>query len=105
MTADEHVPDRFSEFARQIDRGHLAPALGTEPLLDALVARAVMAGVGRLLGGFNESPAQIFGAVLGEGPAPIVLPGLADLGTQAGVAAELGGEANRLTSPSSAAMV
>ena len=90
MVAGEHVPDRFGEFAGEVDLGDLGAALATEAFLGALVALGVD-GVGAgVQGGFEERPAQVARAVLADGPAAIAGAGLLDPWAQAGVATELG---------------
>ena len=64
----EHVPDGAGELAGDVDPGDLAAALAAEALLVplvALAARRVPRGMG---GGLDERPAQVLGAILGEGP-------------------------------------
>src|SRR6266508_5065098 len=91
LVAGEHVPDRLGEPAGDIDLGDLGAAVAAEPGLDVLVAGAVggmPAGVG---GGLQQRPAQVLGALFGQRPAPVALPGLVHPRAQAGVAGQLGG--------------
>src|SRR5437588_6092725 len=85
----EHVPDRFAEAAADLDRGDLGAAFSAVPLLhsvsDVAVGR-VPADAG--VGGLDQRPAQVVGAVFAQGAAPIAFAGLVDAGAQAGVADE-----------------
>src|SRR5947209_2231533 len=76
LVAGQHVPDRFSELASELDLGDLGAALATEAALGALVALLVE----RMRGGgdrrLHQPPAQISGAVLGERAPAIHLTGL-----------------------------
>ncbi len=58
---------------------------GAHPFDDRLVAGVAAGGVG----GFDQRPAQVVGAVLSQGAAPVALAGLVDAGGEAGVADQL----------------
>ena len=105
MVGAEDVPDRFAEFAGDFDAGDFLAALRAEPSGGALVVldvAGVLRGVG---GGFDERPAQILGPVLGERAASVALPRLIDPGTQPREPTSCLGDAKRLMSPISEAMV
>jgi hypothetical protein len=73
LVAGEHVPDRFGESAGEVDLGNLGAALFADAGFRLLVAVAIHrsgAGVG---GSFDERPAQVAGALLGEGAAQVAL--------------------------------
>ena len=62
----EDVPDGFGELAGELDAGDLGAALAAKALLRPLVALDVTRIAGGVDGGFDERPAQVLGAVLGE---------------------------------------
>src|SRR5215218_4487644 len=76
LVAGEHVPDRLGEPAGDVDLGDLGAALLSEAPLRGLVALAVMRVPAGVLGGLDERPAQILGAGVRQGPAPIGAAGL-----------------------------
>src|SRR5262245_31392919 len=72
LVGGEHVPDGVGEAAGEVDLGDAGAALFAEAVFDCVVAVAVVgvaAGVGA---GFEQGPAQVAGAVLGEGAAAVV---------------------------------
>src|SRR6266498_3095829 len=85
----QHVPDRFGLAAGDLDRGDLgatfAAVAGTHPLHDRPVAAVAAGGVG----GLDQRPAQVDGAVLSERSAPVALTGLLDARAEAGIADKL----------------
>src|ERR1035437_3283963 len=81
----EDVPDRLGQLASKIDPGDLGAALAAEPLLGALIALPIVGVAGNVGGGFDQGPAQVRRAVLGEGSAPVLATGLTDERAQAGV--------------------
>src|SRR6266540_2091126 len=85
----QHVPDRFGLAAGDLDRGDLgatfAAVAGTHPLHDRPVAAVAAGGVG----GLDQRPAQVVGAVLSERSAPVALTGLLDARAEAGIADKL----------------
>ena len=71
MVAGEHVPDRLGELSGQVDLRDLRSALAAEALLGALVALGVdgvAAGVQRR---FEQGPAQVTRALLGDRTAAV----------------------------------
>ena len=94
----EDVPDSLGELAGKIDAGDLGAALAAEPLLGALVSIAIATIPGNVGGGFDQGPAQVRRAVLGEGSAPVLATGLADQWAQPGVPGELLGRGETATS-------
>jgi hypothetical protein len=84
------VPDRLGEAAREVDLGDLGAALAAESALGVLVALGVVGVLAGVQRGFEQRPAQVLGAVLGDRAAGVDAAGLADARAQAGVAAELG---------------
>src|SRR4051794_919149 len=85
----EHVPDRFGEFAGDLDAGDFGASLSAEADLGALVVIDVGGMAGGVHSGFDQRPAQVFGAVLGQFPAPVLTAGLVHPGTEPAVAAQL----------------
>ncbi len=104
LLAGEHVPDRLGQPAGEVDLGDLGAALFADAgfhLLVAVLVGRVGAGVG---GGLDERPAQIAGALFGERPTQVTLPGLVDARAEAAVAS-LRELRKRVMSPISAAIV
>src|SRR5918996_5074987 len=64
LVAGEHVPDRVSEAAGDVDLGDLGAALLAESALVALVALSVGGVVQRVHRRLEQGPAQVGGAVL-----------------------------------------
>ena len=62
----EDVPDGFGELAGDVDAGNLGAALAAEAVLVPLVAIPIAGIAGGVGGGFDERPAQVLGAVLGQ---------------------------------------
>src|SRR5438876_862762 len=89
LVAAEHVPDRLGEAAGEVDLGDLGAALFAEPLLGALIARAVSGVPASVAGRFDQRPAQVLRALFGERTAPVGITGLVDTRAEAGVASEL----------------
>jgi hypothetical protein len=85
----QDMPDGLGELAGKIDAGDLRAALATEPLLRALVSLAIAGISGGMGRGFDQRPAQIRRAVLGQRSAPVLATGLADQRAQPGVPGEL----------------
>src|SRR5438034_566408 len=66
LIAGEHVPDRLSQPAGEVDLGDLGTALLAQAALVALIALAVervLAGVG---GGLHQRPAQVLRTGVGQ---------------------------------------
>src|SRR5437870_8047808 len=89
MVVGEHLPGCFCASACDLDRGDLGAAAaavaGAHPLDDRLVAGVAAGGVG----GFDQRPAQVVGAVVSEWAAAVAFAGLLDAGGEAGVADQL----------------
>src|SRR5262249_53668929 len=89
LVAVEHVPDRFGEFAGDVEHGDLAAAFAAVAVElaseDGLVGGVAAGG----LGGLHQRPPQVVGSVLSERTAPVALAGLVDLRAQPRVADEL----------------
>jgi hypothetical protein len=71
LIASEHVPDRLSEPAGDLDLGDLGAALLPQPALGALVALRIGRVLERVHGRFDQGPAQVGGPVLGEWAAAV----------------------------------
>jgi hypothetical protein len=84
------VPDRFGELSGEVDLGDLGAALAAQALLRALIALGVDEVLTGMQRGFEQRPAQVARALLGDRSAAIGPAGLVDARTEAGVAAELG---------------
>ena len=101
----EHVPDGLGQLAGDLDPSDLLAPLTSE----AGGGGPVVVGIGAMAGGvgsgLDQGPAQVSGSVLGQGTAAVPAAGLIHPGAQAGVAAQVLGEAKRAMSPISAAMV
>ena len=80
FAAGEHVPDRGGEFAGDLDTGDLGATLFAAATFGAFVVMPVAGMFRGVHRGFDERPAQIARAVLGERTAPVRLAGLIDLG-------------------------
>ena len=68
----EDVPDGFGELASDVDASDLRASLAAEPVLGPLVAvpiADITSGVG---GSFDERPAQVLWAVLGQRSASVL---------------------------------
>jgi hypothetical protein len=61
LVVGEHLPDRFGEFAGEVDLGDLGSALFAEAGAGALVAVAVGGVPAGVRGGFDQRPAQVAG--------------------------------------------
>lgn len=68
MVAGEDLPDRFREGAGEVDLRDLGAALFAESVFGVLVALAVVGAGGGVLSGFDQRPAEVFGACLESGP-------------------------------------
>src|SRR6478736_455467 len=71
LVVGEHVPDGGGESTSDVDLGDLGAALTTEPALGVLVAVAIGAVAQRVHGRFEQRPAQVFGAGLGQRAAAV----------------------------------
>src|SRR6266540_2525917 len=89
LVSGEHVPDRFGEFAGQLDLSDLGAALAAEAALGVLVALGVVGVLAGVQRGLEQRPAQVLGAVLGDRAAAVGGAGLDDSWAQAGVATQL----------------
>jgi len=76
----EHVPDRLGELAGDFDPGDFGAALMAETDLGPLVMADVAGVTGGVDGGFDQCPAQVFGAVLDQLAPPVLTAGLVDAG-------------------------
>jgi DNA-binding CsgD family transcriptional regulator len=86
LVVGEHVPDRFGEAAADLDRGDLGAALAAVAVAHPLDDRPVVGVAAGGMGGFDQRPAQVVGAVLSERAAAVALAGLLDAWGEAGVA-------------------
>src|SRR5436190_8446137 len=85
----EHVPDRLSEAAGDLDPGHLGASLPAEPDLGGLVVIDVDRVSGGVHGRFDERPTQMLRTLLGELASPVLASGLEHPRAQAAVAGQL----------------
>ena len=74
------MPDRGGELAGDLDAGDLGATLFAAATLGALVVMPITRVVRGVDGGFDQRPAQIAGAVLGEGPRQSDSPDWSTLG-------------------------
>jgi len=68
----EDVPDDLGQLASEVDPGDLGAALAPEALLRALVSLQVARISCSVGGGFDQRPAQVLGAVLGQWAAAVL---------------------------------
>src|SRR5438128_7762212 len=85
LVSRQHPPAGFGEPAGNDDRGDSAAALLAEPLLGRLVELAVGRRAGGVLGGLDQRPPEIAGAILGQRAAAVALTRLVDARAQSGV--------------------
>src|SRR5216683_7261091 len=90
LVSGQHVPDGLGQLAGDLNRADLGATLA-QALTGSFVLGSKVGRPGGVPGSLDERPAQVARTVLGQRPALVVLPGLTHPGTQAGVAAELGG--------------
>src|SRR5439155_4618366 len=97
----EDVPDRLGELAGEIDPGDLGAALTPEALLRALVALPIVGVAGGMGRRFDQRPAQVLRAVLGQRAADVAIARLADERAEPGISGELlgAGETADVTDP------
>src|SRR6266545_7263664 len=89
LVAGQHVPDRFSEPAADLDRCQLRAALVAVAGAEALADRPVARVTGGAVRGLDECPAQVIGPVLAQRSTAVTLARLLDPRAEAGVADEL----------------
>ena len=85
----EDVPDGLGQLASEVDPGDLGAALAPEALLRALVSLEVARISCSVGGGFDQRPAQVLGAVLGQWATSVLRSRPADQRAQAGVPGQL----------------
>jgi hypothetical protein len=78
LVGGAQVPDCLGQLASDNDRGHTLGTHGCRAVAGALVGLAVGLGAAGMLGGLDQSPAQVPGAVLLQRPAAIAAAAHAD---------------------------
>ena len=78
LTVGQHVPDRLTETAADLDRGDLAAAFLAVPFAHAFADGRVGGVAAGGVRGFDQGPAQVVGAVLAQRAAPVAFTGLVD---------------------------
>src|SRR5439155_24882186 len=89
LVAGEHPPARFAEAAGDLDAGDRGAAPAAVAVAHPLDDRSVVAGSAGGVGGLDQRPAEVVGAVLGERTAAVSLTGLVDARAETGVADQL----------------
>src|SRR6266511_1356666 len=89
LVAGQHVPDRLSEPAADLDRCQLRAALVAVAGAEALADRPVARVTGGAVRGLDECPAQVIGPVLAQRSTAVTLARLLVPRAEAGVADEL----------------
>src|ERR1035437_910185 len=83
------MPDGLGQLTGNVDPGNLRATLAAEAFLIALVAVSIADIASGMSGSFDERPAQVLRAILGERPTDIAVARLAHDRTQPGVSGEL----------------